>query len=141
MELEVQAPARSFRDLRVWQSAYELAIMVYKVCEGLPTHERYGLASQMSRAAVSVCSNIAEGFGRRTVKEKDQFYGVANGSLTELENQLLIAKGVGYVQNEDLLSLMNQAEKTHRMLVALQKANKQHRPKLHSKIHNLTSII
>lgn len=52
MELEKQRPARSFRDLRVWQAAYELALMVYKVCDKLPARERYGLASQMSRAAV-----------------------------------------------------------------------------------------
>lgn len=136
MESDQHDPAQSFRDLRVWQSAYELALMIYKICETMPVHEKYGLSSQMSRAAVSVCSNIAEGFGRLGSKEKDQFYSMANGSLTELENQILIARGVNYVSTGNLSRLMHQAEKTHRMLIALQKANKKN-----SKIYNLNSII
>ncbi len=123
MEEGEQKPAKPFRDLRVWQSAYELAVGVYKSCDGLPKHEQYGLTSQMCRAAVSVCSNIAEGFGRRGVREKDQFYSIANGSLTELENQLLITKDVGYITEAEFAAIYEQCQTTHRMLAALQKIN------------------
>lgn len=123
MEVIQQTPAKSFRDLRVWQAAYDLAIDIYKLCGTFPKHEQYGLGSQMSRAAVSVCSNIAEGFGRRSSKEKDQFYGMANGSLTELENQLLIARGVHYINEDNFQKVAQKCALTHRMLATLQKVN------------------
>jgi len=115
---------RSFRDLRVWQSAYKLSIQIYKTTENFPKHEQYGLSSQMQRSSVSVCSNIAEGFGRRTFKEKDQFYAMANGSLTELENQILIAGGISYLNELDRNNLYEQCETTHKMLVTLQQVNR-----------------
>lgn len=123
MEAMKPKPVKSFKDLRVWQAAYRLAVAIYKLCESLPRHEQYGLSSQMSRAAVSVCSNIAEGFGCRTTGGKDQFYGMANGSLTELENQLLISRAVGYIEEKEFANLAERCSRTHRMLVALQKAN------------------
>lgn len=123
MEGSAQQPIKSFKDLRVWQAAYKLAIQIYNLTKAFPLHERYGLSSQMSRSAVSVCSNIAEGFGRRSSREKDQFYSMANGSLTELENQLLIARGVGYVQERQFQTIAEQCSATHRMLATLQKVN------------------
>ena len=123
MESLTTKPAKSFRDLRVWQAAYTLTLDVYKLCDSFPKHEQYGLGSQMTRAAVSVCSNIAEGFGRRSVKEKDQFYNMANGSLTELENQLLVAHGVGYISKRALQEVADKCVTTHRMLNALQRTN------------------
>jgi four helix bundle protein len=77
----------------------------------------------MTRAAVSVCSNIAEGFGRRGAREKDQFYAIAKGSLTELENQVLIAQGIGYIDEPLLSRIMGQCEIVHKMLYGLQRAN------------------
>src|SRR6266446_3237610 len=123
MEEGERKPAKSFRDLRVWQAAYELAIAVYKLCDELPKHEQYGLISQMCRAAVSVCSNIAEGFGSRSAREKEQFYAIANGSLTELENQLIISRGVGYITEKDFAAIYERCLTTHRMLAALRKVN------------------
>jgi four helix bundle protein len=117
--------AQSFKDLRVWQAAYKLAILVYRQCEKQPKFEQYGLSSQMSRAAVSVCSNIAEGFGRKSAKEKDQFYAIANGSLTELENQLVIANGIGYLTAKDFDEVEEHCTMTHKMLNRLQTVNKQ----------------
>lgn len=125
MESSDQLPAKSFRDLRVWQSAYGVTLDVYKLTKQFPDHEKFGLTSQMTRAAVSVCSNIAEGFGRRSVKEKTQFYIVANGSLIELENQLLIAHGIGYINRDQLGSIADKCATTHKMLTMLQKVNKQ----------------
>jgi four helix bundle protein len=123
--MEAGMKVRTFQDLRVWQAAYKLSIKVYGSTTSFPKHEQYGLSSQMQRASVSVCSNIAEGFGRRSIKEKDQFYSMANGSLTELENQILIAKGIGYIKSEDFTNLYNHCEEVHKMLVKLQVVNKQ----------------
>ena len=114
---------KSFRDLRVWRSAFDLTIQIYKLTSSFPQHETYGLKSQMQRASVSVCSNIAEGFGRRSLREKDQFYSMANGSLTELENQIYIAKAVGYFNDKDTKQLIDMSTTTHKMLIALQKVN------------------
>ena len=117
--------AKNFRDLLVWQSSYRLAIDIYKVTEKFPKSEQFGLTSQLRRAIVSVGSNIAEGFGRTHPREKDQFYAVANGSLSEVESQLLIAEGIGYIVGADFLMLELQCTKTHKMLYGLQKANKE----------------
>lgn len=124
MESSITKPVKSFRELKVWQEAYKLAQSIYSACEKFPIHERFGLSSQMTRSSVSVCSNIAEGFGRRSALEKDQFYAIANGSLTELENQVLIAYGVKYLDKNSCQKIMNQCTISHKMLTNLQKANK-----------------
>lgn len=127
MEYQGKKPAKTFqtfKDLRVWQESYKLSIGIYKIAEKFPKHELYGLCSQMTRAAVSVSSNIAEGFGRKGVQDKGHFYTMANGSLTELENQLLIARGVGYIDETVLTRAMRQCDTVHKMLYGLQRANK-----------------
>ena len=126
MNYAVKQPAKkfqTFRDLRVWRESYKLAVGIYKISEKFPKHELYGLSSQMTRAAVSVSSNIAEGYGRKTNPDKNQFYTMANGSLTELENQLLIAQGVGYIDKPMLARIMEQCDTVHKMLYGLQKAH------------------
>ncbi|MDP2654945.1 MAG: four helix bundle protein [bacterium] len=82
---------KSFKDLIVWQKAADLASLVYVATEKFPRSELYGLTSQMRRSAVSISSNIAEGFKRNHKKEKTQFYNVAYGSVAELESQTEIA--------------------------------------------------
>lgn len=119
------AAAKTFKDLQVWQEAYRLSIAVYTVTKKFPQDEIYGLTSQLRRASVSVCSNVAEGFGRAGRKEKDQFYAMANGSLTEVENQLLISKGVGYLDEKNFQVLDQQCQLTHKLLNGLQQANKE----------------
>ena len=86
-----------YRDLRVWQSAMQLAVAAYKATENFPKHETYALASQIRRAAISVPSNIAEGKGRRTRADFSTFLYHARGSLLELETQFLLAKELQYV--------------------------------------------
>jgi len=115
----------SYLDLQVWQEARKLATLVYKQTANLPQHEKYGLADQMRRAVVSVPSNIAEGFGRASAKEKNQFYHVARGSLAELETQFYIAFDVHYINEDTLNELLEQASLTHRLLQGLIKANKE----------------
>jgi four helix bundle protein len=117
-------PAKHFSDLMAWKNAYDLSLVTYKVTGSFPKSELFGLTSQMRRSAVSVCSNIAEGFGRYGVKEKDQFYSIAKGSLTELEGQYLVAGGVGYVNSVDLHKIMVTLEEAQKVLSGLQKANK-----------------
>lgn len=97
-----------FTDLIAWQKSYQLVISVYKVTDLFPTKEKYALTSQMRRASVSISSNIAEGFSRRTRKEKLQFYSMSMGSLTELENQIIIACGIKYVVESDKKMLVEQ---------------------------------
>jgi four helix bundle protein len=79
---------RSFTDLDAWKKGHELVLMVYKITKSFPNEEVFGLTIQMRRSAVSSTSNIAEGFSRHTHKEKIQFYSIALGSVTELQNQL-----------------------------------------------------
>lgn len=109
----------SFTDLRAWQEGHALVVLIYEVTKTFPREEIYSLVDQMRRAASSITSNIAEGFGRQTYKEKIQFYYLAQGSLTELKNQILIAKDVGYLNLKDFQMLMEKANSTHRLLQGL----------------------
>lgn len=118
-------PAKHFSDLLAWQAAYSLTLEIYEITNEFPLVENFGLSSQMKRAAVSITSNIAEGFGRRSQREKDNFYSIAHGSLTEVENQLIIAKGVGYISKEKYIELENSCNEAHRLLYGLRKANKE----------------
>jgi len=88
---------KCFKDLIVWQKSYALALVVYRVTSGFPKSETYGLSQQMRKAAVSIPSNIAEGYGRQHRAEYDQFLSIAYGSLLELETQFLLASDLKYV--------------------------------------------
>lgn len=91
---------KSFTDLNAWREAHNLVLSVYKVTKSFPDDEKFGLIQQLRRCAVSVSSNIAEGFSRRTKKEKTQFFYTSLGSITELQNQLLIARDIGYLSKD-----------------------------------------
>lgn len=88
---------RSFKELIVWQKSMELAVHIYSTTGQFPREETFGLTSQMRRSAVSVPSNIAEGYGRNTTGELIQFLGHARGSLAELETQVLLAIELKFV--------------------------------------------
>ncbi|MGA2251845.1 four helix bundle protein [Terracidiphilus sp.] len=85
----------SFRDLAVWQSSVEAALTIYKLTASFPDSEKFGLVNQLRRSAVSVPSNIAEGYGRASRGEYVHFLGIARGSNSEIETQLVIARGLG----------------------------------------------
>lgn len=89
---------RDFTDLITWQEAHLLVLSIYVVTKKFPRDELFGLTNQMRRSAVSVTSNIAEGFGRKTLKEKIRFYYLAYGSLLELKSQVIIAKDLDYIK-------------------------------------------
>jgi four helix bundle protein len=94
---QITPKTQSFQDLRVWQSSHELVLAIYKLSRNFPKDENFGLTSQIRRAAVSITSNIAEGYGRRQSKDKEHFYVMAKGSLEEVKNQLLIARDLEYI--------------------------------------------
>lgn len=96
---------KSFKDLSVWQKAVDLAAFVYSITEKFPRAELYGITNQMRRSAVSVSSNIAEGFKRNHTKEKLQFYNVAYGSIAELESQIEVSYKLNFLNNEDYQKL------------------------------------
>jgi four helix bundle protein len=90
-------PARSFRDLIVWQKSHALALEVYKVTRKLPKEELFGLVSQMRRAAVSIPANIAEGFKRRGKPDKARQLNIAQGSLEELQYFFILCADLSYL--------------------------------------------
>jgi len=113
---------KSFTNLETWKEAHKLVILIYKMTKGFPKEEMFGLTSQIRRAAVSVTSNIAEGYGRRHLKEKINFYYISIGSLSEIENQLLIARDIGYVSEELSKELQDQTITTRKMCYGLIKS-------------------
>lgn len=109
-------PIESYRDLRVWQSAIELAVAGYEHTKNFPANEAYGLTSQIRRAASSVAANIAEGYGRDQIGSYVQFLRVAQGSLKELETHIIIATRVGYLDGLQEEALLQRSEEIGRML-------------------------
>lgn len=114
-----RSPARSFTDLEAWQEGHKLVLSLYKATNGFPKEEIFALTSQIRRAAVSVTSNLAEGFNRKTAKDKSHFYSMALGSVAELENQLLIARDVGYIDKQAFLPLSEQSILVHKLVSGL----------------------
>lgn len=120
---------QTFTDLIVWQKGHLLVIEIYKYTKYFPKEELYSLVDQIRRAAVSVTSNIAEGFGRQGYKEKIQFYFLAKGSLTEVKNQLFIAKDVGYLDKKSFNVLMEKSDEVDRLLQGLIKSSRKYNAK------------
>ena len=113
---------RNYKELNVWQKAYKLCVEIYKTTKSFPKEERYGLTSQLRRSSVSVPSNIAEGYGRKTTREYIQALYVAYGSNCELETQILLAGDLGYLRAEHFEKLKQDIGDVERMLKALIKA-------------------
>jgi four helix bundle protein len=108
-----------FRKLRAWEAADDLAVAVYRATNGFPADERYGLRSQLRRAAVSVPSNVAEGAGRNSNPEFRRFVQIALGSANEVAYQVHLAGRLSYIPNETVLELGAKVESVKRMLSAL----------------------
>jgi four helix bundle protein len=87
-----------FTELIVWQRAHQLAVAIYRITASFPTSEKFGLVSQLTRAAASISANIAEGFKRQSRPDQRHFYAIADGSLAETHAFLLLAKEVGYLK-------------------------------------------
>jgi four helix bundle protein len=113
-----------FQDLDAWREGHKLVLMIYKTTKRFPNEELYGLVSQMRRSAVSITSNIAEGFCRFSAKEKVKFYFVALGSTAEIQNQLIIAKDVELIPASVLSEIMDQSVKVHKIINGLIRSSK-----------------
>ena len=114
--------SRSYRDLRVWNTAISLVLEVYRITESFPNAERFGLTSQLRRAAISVPSNIAEGNARSTRGEYKNFLSIARGSVVEVEVQLTLAERLGYVESPVLADALDHCDAVSRMLTNLKRA-------------------
>lgn len=107
----MRKPAKSFEDLIVWQKAHKLVIAIYLFSEDFPKKEVYGLTSQLRRASVSIAANVAEGFKKRSQKDKIRFLNIAQGSLEEVRYYLILAKDLHYGDTQSLMSQLEEASK------------------------------
>ena len=113
---------KSFKELKVWQKAYQLCLEMYKVTSGFPGDEKFGLTSQMRRAAISIPSNIAEGYGRKTIPDYVRCLYIAYGSTCELETQTILSGDFEYLNERIKVSLLEKINEVERMLMALIKS-------------------
>jgi four helix bundle protein len=109
---------RPHKKLEVWRKAIEFVTKIYRITEKYPDSERFGLISQIRRAAISIPSNIAEGAGRASKKEFVQFLSIAQGSTSELETQLIISNNLGFLRQENLY-LLDELDEISRMIIGL----------------------
>ncbi|HBC86685.1 MAG TPA: four helix bundle protein [Lentisphaeria bacterium] len=116
----------SFRDLIVWQRAMELVVKTYGKISALPKNEEYGLAYQIRKAAVSIPSNIAEGYGRRSTGDYIRFLQISLGSLYELQTQLEISRRLSFLKDADCHELNGICEEVSKMLISLTDKISQH---------------
>jgi four helix bundle protein len=113
---------KTFRDLKVWQKAHELTLAVYKATHNFPSEEKYGLCSQIRRAAASVPTNIVEGFKRRGNKEFARFLNIADGSLEETKYHLILSFDLGYLNKEEYDKLYEICNEVGRMISGLERS-------------------
>jgi four helix bundle protein len=116
---KINEPLKSYKDLIVWQKAYQLTLMIYKETEKFPKSEVFGISSQLRRASVSIASNIAEGYQRQHGGEYIQFLSIAFGSCAEVETQLLICKDLHYLSDDIAVILIKLLTEVGKMLYAL----------------------
>ena len=112
---------KSFEDLIAWKEGHKLVLLTYKLTEKFPRSELFGLISQMNRAAVSITSNIAEGFSRSTIKDKCQFYIISSGSLTELKSEAIVARDKDYISKKEFDEFSEQSDLVGRLITGLKK--------------------
>jgi four helix bundle protein len=115
---------KNYKELKVWQKSYRLCLEIYRISSKFPKEERYGLTSQIRRSVVSVPSNIAEGYGRKTTLDYIRMLYISYGSVCELETQILLAGDLDLIEEGELGKLKKDVEETERMLKALIKSLK-----------------
>lgn len=119
------AKIQSFTQLNSWKESHKLVITIYKITKNFPKEELYSLVDQIRRAAISITSNITEGFSRQSYKEKVQFYYMSLGSLTELQNQLLVSRDLGYISKAEFNDIANTTVTIHKLIVGLIRSSKE----------------
>jgi four helix bundle protein len=116
----IQRPKiRSFKDLEIWQRSIKLVENIYAATQNFPKEEIYGLTSQLRRAAVSIPSNIAEGFSRASNREYKQFLYVSRGSCAEVVTQIIISRNLNYIEGGKAEILLNETEEISKMTMSL----------------------
>ena len=114
-----QKKIKDFTDLLAWQESHKLLLMIYRLTKHLPKEELFALSSQMRRDSVSVTSNIAEGFGRKSAKDKKHFYNIAHTSIDEIRSQLYAARDLKYIDDKTFDEAQTQALNALRILIGL----------------------
>jgi four helix bundle protein len=109
---------RNFKELKIWQKGFEIAVKSIRLTAAFPNEEKYGICSQVTRAAVSVPSNIAEGSSRSSEKDHKRFLEIALGSTFELETQLLISKAVNFGNENLIKDILNDVDQEQKMLMS-----------------------
>jgi len=120
--MEREYSLSNYRELIAWQKAYQLGLQVIRLARLLPQEERFELGSQLRRNGVSVPSNIAEGYGRRTLPDYIHFLTISRGALYELDTQLLFCVDLGYIDAEKYAATKNQLDEAERVLAGLIRA-------------------
>jgi len=116
---------RNFKELKIWQKGFKIAVDSFKLVSAFPREEKFGIAIQITKAAVSIPSNIAEGSSRSSEKDYSRFLEISLGSTFELETQLLIAAAVGYGENDLRNEILSNVDEEQKMLMSfLNKLNK-----------------
>lgn len=115
---------KSFTGLNAWQEGHRLVLMTYRLTKNFPKDELFCLTNQVRRCVVSTTSNIAEGFNRHSLKEKIQFYSISIGSVSELQNQLLIARDLKYIERDVFDKVADQTIIVHELINGLIKSLK-----------------
>ena len=113
---------KNYKELKVWQKSYQLCLEIYKITAKFPKDEKFGLTSQVRRAVVSVPSNIAEGYGRKTTADYIKSLYIAYGSNCELETQIMLGGDLGYIDSDILEGIKDDIHEVERMLKALIKS-------------------
>ena len=111
--------SRDFKQLKVWEKAHQLALHIYKITSDFPKNEQYGLVSQLRRAAASIPTNIAEGYGRSGQTERGHFLNIAIGSASEVEYLLILANDLGYIPEAEYCKCSDNTIAVRRMLISL----------------------
>lgn len=122
--MDTKQKITTFTDLDAWKEGHKLVLEIYQVTKIFPRAELFGLISQLRRCAVSITSNIAEGFSRQSYREKLQFYSMALGSVTEMQNQLIVCRDVGYLSLEKFEDVFRQTVKVHKIVNGLIRRSK-----------------
>ncbi len=122
--MECRNKIDSFTDLHAWKEGHKLVLTIYTITKNFPDEERFGLTSQIRRAVISITSNIAEGFRRETYKEKARFYSISLASLSEVQNQLLVARDVGYIDNKKFKEIAEQSIVASKLIFGLLRSTK-----------------
>jgi len=126
MDTPTKHTITTFQDLDAWKLSHTLVLEIYTITKAFPKEELFGISLQMRRSAVSITSNIAEGFGRHSFKDKIHFYTIARGSLMELQNQLIICRDIGIVSKSIFEKLNTLSTDTQRVINGLIRSSGNH---------------